>query len=72
VPKVELCGAELLSIFIAEMSGTKVLEGRAYCWCDSVVAFLWIRDDSSIFNIFAANCVAAIQELTESVTFQRL
>jgi len=70
VPKMELCGAELLSRLIAEVTGASAFEGKFYCWSDSAVALSWIRDEPSRFNIFVANRVAAIQELTESVEWR--
>jgi len=38
VPKLELCGAELLPRLIAEMAGTSAFEGKLYCWSGSAVA----------------------------------
>jgi len=70
VLKLELCGAEHLSRLIAEVAGTSAFEGKVYCWSDSAVALSWIRDEPSRFNIFVANRVAAIQELTESVEWR--
>jgi len=70
VPKLELCGAELLSRLIAEVAGTSAFERKFYCWSDSAVALSWIRDEQSRLNIFVANRVAVIQELTESVQWR--
>jgi len=70
VPKLELCGAELLSRLIAEVAGMSAFEGKFYCWSDSAVALLWIGDQPPRFNMFVANRVAAIQELTESVEWR--
>jgi len=67
---MELCGAELLSRLIAEVTGASAFEGKFYCWSDSAVALSWIRDEPSRLNIFVANRVAAIQELTESVEWR--
>jgi len=69
VPKLELCGAELLSRLIAEVAGLSAFEGKFYCWSDSAVALSWIRDEPTRLNIFVANRVAVIQELTESVEY---
>jgi len=52
------------------VAGTSAFEGKVYCWSDSAVALSWIRDEPSGFNIFVANRVAAIQELTESVEWR--
>jgi len=65
VPKLELCGADLLAKITREIVGLKVFKGRYYCWCDSTVALSWIRDEPARFNMFVANRVAAIQELTD-------
>jgi len=56
VPKLEVYG----------LAGTSAFEGKFYCWSDSAVGFLKIRDEQSRFNIFVANRVAAIQKLSES------
>jgi len=52
------------------VAGTSAFEGKFYCGSDSAVAFSWIRDVPSRFNVFVANRVAAIQELTESVEWR--
>jgi len=52
VPKLQLCGADLLSRLIAEITGTKVFEGKVYCKWDFADALL--------------NRGAATQDLTES------
>ncbi|XP_043064704.1 uncharacterized protein LOC122320577 [Drosophila ficusphila] len=70
VPKLELCGADLLSKLISEVAGTNVFKGQYYCWSDSAVALSWIRDEPSRFNMFVANRVAAIQERTDSMEWR--
>ncbi|XP_064551498.1 uncharacterized protein LOC135437490 [Drosophila montana] len=64
VPKLELCGAALLAQLLSEICQMKVFDCRYYCWSDSAVTLAWIRNDASKFNVFVANRVAAIQELT--------
>ncbi|XP_041450598.1 uncharacterized protein LOC121404670 [Drosophila obscura] len=64
VPKLELCGADLLSQLISEIQKLKLFTGSFYCWSDSTTALSWVRHDSSSFNVFVANRVSAIQERT--------
>jgi len=59
VPKLELCGAELLFRLIAKVSGTNVFDGKVYCWCESAVGLSWFRDGLCRLNIFIANQAVA-------------
>jgi len=60
VPKLELCGAELLSRLIAEVAGTSAFEGKVYCWSDSAVALSWIRDEPSRYCHSRVNWVSGV------------
>jgi len=64
VPKLELCGAKLLASLMYEINRTGIFFSQFYCWCDSSVVLSWIRDEPFKFNVFVANRVSAIQELT--------
>ncbi|XP_053964222.1 uncharacterized protein LOC128867152 [Anastrepha ludens] len=41
-----------------------------YCWSDSAVVLSWIRDEPSRFQIFTANRIATIQELTAGMEWR--
>nr|XP_044248476.1 uncharacterized protein LOC123002408 [Drosophila takahashii] len=64
VPKLELCGAELLAQLINEVAGMKIFAGRFYCWSDSTTVLSWIRSEPARFTVFVSNRVASIQKLT--------
>ncbi|KAL7725911.1 hypothetical protein ACLKA6_000678 [Drosophila palustris] len=64
VPKLELCGAKLLASLMFEIKRTGIFFSQFYCRCDSSVVLSWIRDEPFKFNVFVANRVSAIQELT--------
>ncbi|XP_032294251.2 uncharacterized protein [Drosophila virilis] len=72
VPKLELCGAALLAQLLSEICQMKVFDCRYYCWSDSAVTLAWIRNDASKFNVFVANRVAAIQELTTGMEWHHI
>ncbi|XP_044312743.1 uncharacterized protein LOC123037186 [Drosophila rhopaloa] len=70
VPKLELSGAELLARLMSEVANLKMYAGKHYCWCDSAVALSWIREEPARFNVFVANRVATIQELTRTMEWR--
>ncbi|XP_064555588.1 uncharacterized protein LOC135440397 [Drosophila montana] len=70
VPKLELCGAKLLANLMHEVKRTGIFVSQFYCWCDSSVVLTWIRDETFKFNVFVANRVTAIQELTTSMEWR--
>ncbi|XP_064556170.1 uncharacterized protein LOC135440767, partial [Drosophila montana] len=72
VPKLELCGAALLAQLLSEICQMKVFDCRYYCWSDSAVTLAWVRNDASKFNVFVANRVAAIQELTTGMEWHHI
>jgi len=44
-----------------------MFNGHFYCWCESSVAISWISNEPFKFNVFVANRVASIQELTANM-----
>lgn len=65
IPKLELCGALLLSTLMAHVKDSMGLENApAYFWIDSKVALSWIKGCPSKWKTFVANRVAEIQEKT--------
>ncbi|XP_044312542.1 uncharacterized protein LOC123037110 [Drosophila rhopaloa] len=63
-------GAELLARLMLEVANLKMYAGKHYCWCDSAVALSWIREEPARFNVFVANRVATIQELTRTMEWR--
>ncbi|XP_062141908.1 uncharacterized protein LOC133849887 [Drosophila sulfurigaster albostrigata] len=48
------------------------LDGEFFCWSDSSVVLSWIKDDPYKFNVFVANRVASIQDLTVNMKWQHV
>lgn len=65
IPRLELCGAQLLAKM---MDATKTtLQGRireSYLWTDSGIVLKWLSKSPNELKTFVANRIAHIQELT--------
>ncbi|XP_041451992.1 uncharacterized protein LOC121405379 [Drosophila obscura] len=59
-----------LSIPKLELKETGIFPGQFYCWSDSSTALSWIRDEPAKFQVFVANRVATIQELTQGMEWR--
>ncbi|XP_033241627.1 uncharacterized protein [Drosophila pseudoobscura] len=68
IPKLELCGAALLAQLMHEVSLMN-FKCSYYCWCDSTVVLAWIKNQPSNFNVFVANRLSVIQELTSGMSW---
>lgn len=65
LPKLELCGAHLLSKLLAETKKTFGLQvGKTFAWTDSTITLAWIKKCPSTWKTFVANRVSEIQETT--------
>ncbi|XP_041451687.1 uncharacterized protein LOC121405147 [Drosophila obscura] len=70
IPKLELSGAHLLAKVMRNLKETGIFPGQFYCWSDSSTALSWIRDEPAKFQVFVANRVATIQELTQGMEWR--
>ena len=60
MPRLELCGAEMLSELLAITGNTlQVPNDEIHAWCDSTVALSWLRGCPSNYKVFVANRVAS-------------
>ena len=60
IPRLELCGAEMLSDLLATTKETlSVSDSDVYAWCDSTIALAWLRGCHSNYKTFVANRVAS-------------
>ncbi|GFS49999.1 integrase catalytic domain-containing protein [Trichonephila clavipes] len=67
IPRLELCGAVLLSKFLKRtLDAFKVNISQIYLWTDSSIALAWIKKPLAQLKTFVRNRVSIIQELTES------
>lgn len=73
LPRMELCGAQLLAQLIDKIVPILNLQIDAiYCWTDATIVLAWIRSPSRRFNTFVANRVGDIQELTATTSWQHV
>ncbi|GFX36288.1 integrase catalytic domain-containing protein [Trichonephila clavipes] len=67
IPRLELCGAVLLSKLLKRtLDAFKVNISQIYLWTDSSIVLVWIKKPLAQLKTFVRNWVSIIQELTES------
>ncbi|GFT54029.1 integrase_H2C2 domain-containing protein [Trichonephila clavipes] len=67
IPRLELCGAVLLSKLLNRtLNAFKVNISQIYLWTDSNIVRAWIKKPLTQLKTFVRNQVSIIQELTES------
>ncbi|GFU83016.1 integrase catalytic domain-containing protein [Trichonephila clavipes] len=67
IPRLELCGAVLLSKLLKRtLDAFKVNISQIYLWTDSNIVLAWIKKPLAQLKTFVRNRVSIIQELTES------
>ncbi|CAK1581575.1 unnamed protein product [Parnassius mnemosyne] len=67
IPRLELCGAVLLSRLILETARVLGIEKRNIrAWTDSTVVLAWINNHPSRWKVFVANRVSEIQSNLDS------
>ena len=65
LPRLELCGALLLSRLLIKAANTlNILPDQCYCWTDSKIVLSWLAADPGNWKTFVANRVSEIQQLT--------
>lgn len=73
LPRLELCGALLLSQQIKKLSNCLYRDVNArYCWTDSTIVLSWIKSQSRKWTTFVVNRVGEIQRLTEVSTWSHV
>lgn len=67
IPRLELCGAVLLSKLLVEIAGVlNISIDRVRAWTDSTVVLAWINKHASNWKTFVANRVSEIHSTLES------
>ena len=60
IPRLELCGAEMLAeLFSITKQTLNITDLEVVAWCDSTVALSWLRGTPSSYKTFVANRVAS-------------
>lgn len=63
IPRLELCGANLLADLLESTQKTlKIEDSKIYAWTDSTIVLHWIRAHASKWKTFVANRVSLIQQ----------
>ena len=62
IPRLELCGALLLSQVLTHVLSVLNLTCEVYAWTDSTVVLGWLNGESHKFKVFVGNRVAQITE----------
>jgi len=66
IPRLELCGAQLLSQLVNRVKNSLNLGiDRLYYWTDSLIVLHWIKATNKKLPVFVAHRVGEIQELTK-------
>nr|XP_012153233.1 PREDICTED: uncharacterized protein LOC105664226 [Megachile rotundata] len=65
IPRLELCGALLLSSIVTTVQkALKININRTICWTDSTIVLHWIRTSPHLLKTFVANRITEIQNQT--------
>lgn len=63
LPKLELCGAHLLSKLINRVrKDLRILDIQCYAWCDSSIVLHWMRGHPNRLKTFVSNRISDIME----------
>ena len=63
IPRLELCGAVLLSKLVRNLNEQSFMSGfKFYLWCDSTIVLAWMKKPPCTWKTFVANRVAIILE----------
>ncbi|XP_062556622.1 uncharacterized protein LOC134221449 [Armigeres subalbatus] len=65
IPRLELCGAVLLSQLYGKVKESTKLTVQTFFWTDSTCVLRWVESPPTTWTTFVANRVAKIQTLTE-------
>lgn len=75
LPRLELCAMVLLSKLVSKLTlifETRLSLDSVNLWTDSQIALCWINSHASRWNVFVANRVAQIQELTSNFKWRHI
>ena len=61
IPRLELCGAVVLSRLISHVANIfDIPIGQIHCWTDSLVVLAWLRGNPRRFKTFVGNRVSEV------------
>jgi len=65
VPRLELCAAGLLSIWMSRIKKTleeQLVLSAIFCWTDSSIVLSWLTNSHTSFNVFVSNRIFKIHQ----------
>lgn len=73
LPRLELCGALLLSELTDKtLEALRMNVNNVYLWCDSTIVLSWLAAQSNNWKTFVANRVSQIQKLTSGMQWRHV
>ncbi|XP_011694053.1 PREDICTED: uncharacterized protein LOC105453629 [Wasmannia auropunctata] len=72
-PRLELCAALTLARLVAKVfESLEVVFDKIVCWSDSSIVLSWLRMQPNALQVFVANRIAQIQQLTGSCEWRHV
>lgn len=72
IPRLELCGAVLLSKLLAKTKSLNMNHQECILWCDSSIVLAWIKSEPSTWKTFVSNRVQEIVRLTKDCNWHHV
>ncbi|XP_052565872.1 uncharacterized protein LOC128093372 [Culex pipiens pallens] len=72
IPRLELCGAVLVAQLFKVLREALDIPVDAYFWTDSTCVLCWLGSIPTTWNVFVANRVSKIQNITEGFRWQHV
>ncbi|XP_075155440.1 uncharacterized protein LOC142228802 [Haematobia irritans] len=73
LPRLELCGAVLLSRLVCQLRSTLPLNSyKLYLWCDSSIVLAWLAKTPSSWKTYVANRTAEIIKNVENCAWRHI
>ncbi|XP_036148371.1 uncharacterized protein LOC105833274 [Monomorium pharaonis] len=73
IPRIELCGSQLLVQLMSKIKGALEIPVEEVCyWTDSSIVFYWIKASNKKLPIFVTHRIGEIQELTAVEEWQHV
>lgn len=66
IPRLELCGALILTRLMNKVKEALTITADVFYWCDSQVVLHWLNTNCNTLNIFVRNRVSKIQLLSDA------
>lgn len=65
IPRLELCGALMLTRLMKQVSEVLTYKFESFYWCDSQVVLSWLKSGANSLQVFVANRISEIQQFSD-------